>query len=129
MKVSVLRAKYKIEGIVSNEGYIVIEERDDGTKKIEGVFGLDYAILNFSSDKSFDLILYEQIFTINEKNYHSSLKTSIFQSQTLYDSELYCPENYYLFSETDTMFLSITELVKDKEKIDYVCNRLPMLRQ
>ena len=128
MKINVLRAKYKIENTVSNEGYLIIEDQDDGTKKIEGVFTYDYAIINFTSDKSFDFILYERLFTSQNGMCNESIHTTIYQSQTLYNLEFYCPDEYSLFSATDMMSLSLIECIHDIYKIKDIQDKLTLLR-
>lgn len=111
MKRVALRAEYRTENVF-NEGYICISE-DGKEQEIEGVFGLDYLKIIFTSENTFDLILYENIIKPTDDGVCSSIVTTIFESQMLYVPELTCPEQYLLSSQTSLMRLNLLKRVQN----------------
>ena len=120
----VMRATYTTETIY-NEGFVCVS--DNG---IEGIFGLDYFRLK-PMDNCFELMMSE--FTVASKfnRCYVGIRRKHYISQTLYDTQLYCPETYLFFSNnsTDGICLSLTEKVNDNYKIAEVFSDLEMLRK
>ena len=128
MKRVVLRAEYKTE-YTFNEGYICIEEDDNKKTSIEGIFGLDYVRIDFSDHNTFDLVLVETIYKPTNQKVLCSQKTTIFTSQKLFSSELYCPEQYLLCDGKDGFLsLSLIERERDISKTKEIYQRMIQLR-
>ena len=121
MKKIVYRATYHTSKCY-NEGYICILG-----DQIEGVFGYDYAKIDFK-ESYFHLLLVEQVFIPSNKHLIRRICPMVYDSQKLNDSKFHCPETYLLFNRHDGMSLSLTEKVTESAKIDEIIKNLDELR-
>ena len=116
-----IRAKYKTKNCMC-DGYICILG-----KTIEGVFGVDYAKIEFK-ENSFLLFLHENLYTLRGKNLYMEMRDSVFESTPLYESELYSPEHYLLFNGDTGMSLDLFNKETDFNKIEDAFKQLEKIR-
>ena len=121
MKKVVYRAIYHTSKTY-NEGYICILG-----DQIEGVFGFDYAKIDFKSGY-FHMLLVEQIFVPGDNHIIKRICPMVYDSQPICDNTFYCPETYLLFNRHDGMSLSLVEKVTDSTKINKIFEQLEDLR-
>ena len=116
-----IRAKYKTDNCIS-EGYICISG-----KIIEGVFGVDYAKIDFKKNR-FIFFLHENLYESHNGNVYFRSRDSVYESTSLYDSELYSPEHYLLFNGNYGMSLDLFSRETDSEKIEDAFKQLDRIR-
>lgn len=113
-KGTVLRANYKTANCI-NDGFIFINGNT-----IQGLFGLDILRLDFQVNH-FILTLHENVYTSKDKMIYYETKDSIYESQSVYDRQIYAPETYIFFNKNDKkdgLSLEITAREYDESRVN-----------
>jgi len=116
-----IRAQYDTEDIVC-DGYICIDNNC-----IEGIFGIDYVKIDIINN-TMHLSLHENIYSKKDDIIINYTRSRNFISQTLYSSQLYCPESYILFCQDYGMSLSLIETIDDKYEVNKIFRELSEIR-
>lgn len=118
MKELVVRATLKTDQYF-NEGYIHISK-----ELCEGIFTLDYLSLTVLDNK---IVVHVSDNTFNS-NGNLVRKEKLFFSYYPYD-ELFIPDDYILHDyDGNTLFLSITKIISDKEDISKILDQIALIR-